>query len=110
MKEYLIITCEHEGLAVTNTAIRIGAQDNMCKEDVLAAIEAACTEYIKTEEGARICDKNCGFFNWGDFVDYVPDSICLKHGITKMDGTDAEIISGVDFNEQLVSEDALGRI
>lgn len=46
------------------------------------AIKAAATEYCMTEEGRQICFANQGF-NYTDFIKYVPNEICMKHGFAK---------------------------
>ena len=69
--------------------------------DFKEAIEAACKEYCLTEEGKRVFEHNCRCFNWGDFDLHVPNSICEKHGIRKLQFEEAE---NIYFNQQLVNE------
>lgn len=71
--------------------------------NVIEAVRKACTEYCKTEEGRKTYIGNCDNFNWGDFEAYVPNDICGKYGIRKIDSFMCE--DELDFNEQLVDEE-----
>lgn len=66
-----------------NISIDIAAKDGMTREDVLDAVKKSCEEYVRTEDGKRTYDCNCGAFNYGDFDVYVPNEICKKYGIEK---------------------------
>ena len=77
----------------------------MTEEDVKDAICKACTEYCQTEEGKKLYIGNCHNFNYGDFEAYVPNSICEKHGIHKIDSNMTDI--EVNFDTDLVDEMAV---
>lgn len=67
--------------------------------DPATAIRAAAAEYCATKTGQKKIKDNGGSFNWGDFVDHVPDTVCKKHGFTVFSTFIADIF--VDHNEQL---------
>lgn len=71
--------------------------------DIVRAVKDACNEFIQTELGRSLYAYNCYCFNWGDFWDNVPNEICEKHGFKKIDSRISDF--GVDWNEQLVSDD-----
>ena len=50
--------------------------------DPESAIQAACAEFLHTDRGAKALEETCKSFNYGDFVSYVPDTLCKKHGFT----------------------------
>lgn len=95
----LVIASEADGLDTRNMPILLKAINGI---DVMSAIQKACKEYCLTEEGKRAFELNCNCFNYGDFDTCVPNSICQKYGIEKVDG----IVStkSVDANAQLVDE------
>jgi hypothetical protein len=98
----IIPVVDRDGL---NVKVMILSLDVDKGVDVYKAVEAACTEYCKTEEGKRTYEGNCNSFNWGDFETYVPDEICRKHGVRKIDSFMCE--DEIDFNQQLVDEDEI---
>ncbi len=58
---------------------------------------------MNTQEGLEAYIQNDKDFNWGDFINFVPNSICLTYGIEKVD----EIVFSsliVSHDEQLVDE------
>lgn len=65
------------------------------------SIKLACTEYCLTDEGKRTYIRNCRSFNYGDFAIYVPNDICRKYGILKINDYPGELR---DADEQLVNE------
>lgn len=71
--------------------------------DVLHAMRLAAQEYCKTEAGQAEIQNNGGNFNWGDFVNTVPNEICKKYGFKLVDTFITEQI--VDHNETLIPED-----
>lgn len=91
-----------------NISIDIAAKDGMTREDVLDAVKKSCEEYVRTEDGKRTYDCNCGAFNYGDFDVYVPNEICKKYGIEKGMHV-SEMIGGLDFFEHLVDESQIQR-
>ena len=72
------------------------------KSAVVEAFKAAAAEYAKTPDGKDVVDDNCGDFNYGDFVNSVPDEICEKHGFRVVDTFQTELI--VDHDDCLVEE------
>lgn len=95
----VIVATDQDGLNVRTCVIVLDVQDGV---DAEKAVRDACKEYCQTEEGKQTYIGNCESFNWGDFDAYVPNSICQKHGFTKID---FEVnTENVDFNEQLVYE------
>ena len=70
--------------------------------DVLQAARDAAAEFCGTTRGEAEIAANSGAFNWGDFVNSVPDSICKKHGFTVFDTFVTELI--VDHDESLIPE------
>lgn len=72
---YSILAIEGEtdtAIAFTFEAIR--------PTELYPAVKAAAKEFLSTDEGQKALEQTCGAFNWGDFVESVPDSICLRHG------------------------------
>lgn len=69
--------------------------------DFKKAAKDASREYCLTEEGKRTFEGNYRYFNWEDFDTYVPNSICEKYGIKKLESNIAE---GFYFDQQLVDE------
>ena len=72
---YSILAVEGEtdtAIAFTFEAIR--------PTELYTAVKSAAKEFLSTEDGQKVLDQTCGSFNWGDFVESVPDSICLRHG------------------------------
>ena len=72
--------------------------------DFKKAVMAACKEYCLTKEGKKVYEGNLNSFNWGDFDTYVPNNICEKYGIHKVQSN----VSGeFVFDQQLVNEDEI---
>lgn len=67
--------------------------------DLTKAIKDACAEYVSTDAGKKIIKETNGRFNWFDFVKYVPQHICRKHGFEKYESSYSHIIGNAD--EQL---------
>ena len=67
--------------------------------ELYPAVKAAAKEFLATEEGQKLLEQTCGAFNWGDFVESIPESLCLRHGFLLKDFQ--EIDKFVDLNEQL---------
>lgn len=64
------------------------------------AVNAATKEFLATEEGQKLLDQTCGAFNWADFVESIPESLCLRHGFLLKGYQKIDRV--VDLNEQLV--------
>ena len=101
-KTICIIATEVDGTTIRNLPILIRIL-NPDVTDVRKAIEQACDEWIRTEDGKKTYSGNCHCFNWADFDLYVPNDVCRKYGFEKT-GLDADCI-GVDWDEQLVVDD-----
>lgn len=98
-----IVATDQDGLDVHTLVITLEVIYHNI--DIEQAVMDACKEYCQTEDGKRTyCDCNCCNFNWGDFVTYVPNSICERHGFKIYDMDYVEELQ-VDFNQQLVDED-----
>lgn len=102
MKNVTISAIEQDGRHTRCLSIDLSVRDGMSQEEVVDAIMKASTEYCRTEEGRKTYEGNCNNFNYGDFEAYVPDEICEKFGIKKIDSmiTTFEVV----FDSQLVSE------
>lgn len=72
-----------------------------------AAMDAA-TEFCKTEEGRKVFDYNCSYFDWADFATSVPNEICEKFGFSMVNDTLPNLI--VNWDEQLVNESKLTNV
>lgn len=70
--------------------------------DVLDAMRQAAKEFCQTDAGRREIAANSGNYNWGDFVNSIPESFCRKYGFKIKSTTVSEII--VDHNESLLPE------
>lgn len=76
--------------------------------NAVEACKAASREYVSTPEGIekytliRSAKEN---FNWASFIEYVPNSICRRHDIIKLDRNLADI--EVDQEESLVEAPVL---
>lgn len=100
-----IIAIEYDGRDVQALMIELSILSNDPSFDIRKAVKDACVEFARTPDGRKAYEDNCGSFNWGDFVAYVPDEICRNHGFERIMDTLSQI--KVDFNEQLVAEDDL---
>lgn len=69
----------------------------------IKAIRFATTEFLQTEAGKKVLHENNGCFNYGDFVQNVPDAITRHHGFTVTSATLADYV--VDHNTSLISDD-----
>ena len=66
-----------------------------------SVLRGAIKDYLKTDEGKRQLEINCGCWNWGD-VDDIPGSFFLNYGLGKITPLDVDII--VDRNESFADE------
>lgn len=66
------------------------------------AIKAAAADFLKTERGKKALKETYGNFNYGDFVTYVPDTICKKYGFIVGDSCVTDIIT--DHDESLIPD------
>jgi len=67
--------------------------------DIIKAVKDACNEHCRTEGGKRDLEATCGDFNWGDFITYVPNEICERHGFRYVNTVDTIT---VDHDELLI--------
>ena len=88
------------------TAIAINIRYSKPQLDVVSQFGAAAKYFVtETEAGRKMYEQNCRNFNWGDFVEAVPNNVCKKFGFV----IESHSFSGmlVDLNEQLVDADTL---
>lgn len=71
--------------------------------DPEAAIRAAAADYLHTNQGKAALEDTCGNFNYGDFVNYVPDHMNKKHGFVIQEVNIVSIVT--DHNEDLRPDD-----
>lgn len=98
-----IIAVEHDGLDVRVLAIKVRILDPRPNFDIRQAVKDACLDYVRTENGRKTYNYNCGCFNWADFESNVPNEICRNHGFERIDSDVTSL--EVDWDEQLVDED-----
>lgn len=101
MEKITITAIDRSGFAARIIYIELMAEDKMTDDDVIKAIELACQEYYgldKKEYSGRYED-----FSYDDFKQYVPNTICRKYGILKIE-EDAHQIEVVD-NEIIFEEE-----
>lgn len=72
------------------------------RTDPIDAIRSASTDFARTEDGRRVVERNGGDFNYGDFVDEVPEETCLAHGFVVLDTFVTDLV--VDHDERLVQD------
>jgi hypothetical protein len=74
--------------------------------DIAEAVRKACTKYVATTaEGRTTYDYNCNSFNWADFAQSVPNTICREFGFEKIYDDISQL--DVNWDEQLVNDDEL---
>lgn len=64
-------------------------------------LRGAVKDYLKTDEGKRQLELNCGCWNWGD-VDDIPSSFFVNYGLAKLAPLDVDIV--VDRNESFTDD------
>lgn len=94
----IYIATETDGLDIKNLVMVVEVKYGI---DFEQAAIAASKEYCLTEDGKRTFEGNCNCFNWGDFDTYVPNSICEKYGVRKVQSNVAKEFC---FDQQLVDE------
>ena len=106
MKKVIITAIEeyagNHGLSSNIHHIALNVQDDMSTDDIKDAMSKAATDYCKTPEGKQVYQENCNCFNIGDFDTHVPNDICKKYGIEKIDSDTS--FGTIDFNTELVDE------
>jgi len=69
--------------------------------DVVSALRDAARDFSKTEKGQGTLEETHGAFNWGDLVEYLPEDVCVRHGIRIVDTFQTDLV--VPHNEMLIS-------
>lgn len=98
----VVTPVDRDGLDFTLHNISLNVKEGMSLKDVKEAISKASVEFCQTEEGRKVFSNNNNSFNYGDFDIYVPNEICKKYGIEKVDFICS--FMETDFNEELVDE------
>lgn len=98
-----VVAIERDGLDVRVLTIIFEVPDE--KFNLRYWVRKAATDYVNTEEGRKIYDYNCSYFNWADFAMNVPNTFCEKYGFSMVDTAYGDI--EVDWDEELVNEDEL---
>lgn len=99
MKVFTIIANEVIGLSATEcTLIQFSYNPEQIR-DPETVLRSAVKDYLKTDEGKRQLEINCGCWNWGD-VDDIPGSFFLNYGLTKIAPPDVNVV--VDRNENFM--------
>lgn len=70
--------------------------------DFETAAKAAARDFVNTDEGRAALGITADHFDYGDFLLYVPETICKKHGFTVIRELGADLI--LASNESLVSD------
>ncbi|GEM_PF-1940688 len=93
-----VVAVERDGFDVRTLTVSFEVPDESF--DILAAIERAVEDYVKTEEGKKTYEYTGGYFNLADFDMNVPNEICENHGFKKVDSLmqDIEIDWDHDFS------------
>jgi len=62
-------------------------------QDPETALRAAIRQFLKSgcEEAVSAVEYANGYFNWGDALTTVPDSIFIEHGLTPLHGESTDI-------------------
>lgn len=64
--------------------------------DAQSAVKSAVSDFLKTARGKEALKETNGSFNYGDFVNFVPDTICKRHGFTVEDVITSDIVTEHD--------------
>lgn len=98
MEVFTIVANEVIGLSATEcTLIQFSYNPEQIR-DPESVLRSAVKDYLKTDEGKRQLEINCGCWNWGD-VDDIPGSFFLNYGLAKIAPPDVNAV--VDHNESL---------
>lgn len=73
------------------------------EQSAKAAAYAAVEDYLRTPAAKEIVDGNCGEFNWGDAVAYVPDEFFIAYRLIPIEHTAMDV--WVDHDENLVPDE-----
>lgn len=100
-KVFTIVANEIIGLSAAECTLLQFSYNPEQIHDPETVLREAVKDYLKTDEGKRHLEINCGCWNWGD-VDDIPGSFFLNYGLAKVAPLDVDII--VDRNESLTDE------
>lgn len=95
-----VVAIEHDGLDIRVLTLQFDVPSE--DFDLRDAVCKASTDYCKTQDGKKIYEYNCSYFNWADFAINVPQEFCERHGFKKIDSATSDI--EVDLDEQLVDD------
>ena len=101
MSTYTIAINEVIGLSAAETILMQFEYDLQKINDPETTLRTAIKDYLKTDEGKRQVNMNCGYFNWGDAYD-IPDKFFEKYGLTKVVAPNVDLI--VDHNESFTDD------
>lgn len=104
MKQKFLILSDRDGTDEEYHIIKVNTDLN--RDELLEAMKAASTEFVKTKAGKKLYEYNCESFNYGDLIESVPDRICKKHGFEIMKEINEEIYKD-GFNTHLVDDNEL---
>lgn len=97
-KVFTIVANEVVDRAVECTLIQFSYNPEQI-HDPESVLRGAIKDYLKTDEGKRQLEINCGCWNWGDVYD-IPDSFFAGYGLLKV--ATPEIDAVVNHDESLV--------
>ena len=100
-KVFTIVANEAIGLSTTECTLMQFSYNPEQIHDPESVLRGAIKDYLKTDEGKRQLEINCGCWNWGD-VDDIPGSFFLNYGLGKITPLDVDII--VDRNENFMDD------
>lgn len=101
-----IIVIEHDGIDERTGILNIRILDkHKCEDSITEAMKKAVHAFLCTKEGYAVYQHNCECFNWMDFWDNVPNTICQEYGFEKLDRQQETV--NVDWDEHLVDDDAV---
>ena len=84
MEKVVVAVIDRSGFDPRIVYIEIMAKEAMKTDDVLEAIELSCREFYSTPQG-RSCVRDYDSFGYEEFEKYVPNRICEKYGISKIE-------------------------
>ena len=74
--------------------------ENGKEEDILTFFRRIAKEYMRTDEGKKELDYNCGNFNWNDFAN-IPERFLKQYGVRSIPIT-SNFYTEVNANESLI--------
>lgn len=98
MAVHTIVTVDYENDIPVPLTFQLDFEPHV--GDWKLAVKEAVAEFLGTPSGRDAYEDTAGYFNWGDFFDYVPNDICEKHGFRKLGDVDGNV-SVVEHDEQL---------